>query len=96
MSTQCGSCSLTPAQKNYAAVELELCATWWVAQKCDLFLLGLKGFTVKTDFFIYLANIYKLNHVQLSYSLPKFFEEPAQRNISLSLKHQSRTKLPRS
>jgi hypothetical protein len=26
---QCGSCTLFPAQKNYAVVKLELTAVWW-------------------------------------------------------------------
>ena len=46
---QCGSCSLSPVQKHYAAVKLELCTIWWAAEKCDFFLRGYKGFTVKAD-----------------------------------------------
>jgi hypothetical protein len=46
---QCGSCSLSPAQKNYAVVELEMAAMWWAVEKCNFFLRGLEGFTILTD-----------------------------------------------
>jgi hypothetical protein len=46
---QCGSCSLTPAQKNYAVIELELAAVWWAADKCDYYLRGMPRFEVVTD-----------------------------------------------
>jgi hypothetical protein len=46
---QCGLCSLTPAQKNYAVVELELTAVWWAAEKCHYYLRGMPMFEVVTD-----------------------------------------------
>jgi hypothetical protein len=46
---QCGSCLLTPAQKNYAVIELELAAVWWAADKCDYYLRGMPKFEVVTD-----------------------------------------------
>jgi hypothetical protein len=45
----CGSCSLTPAQRNYAVIELEAIAVQWAIQKCRFFLLGAPLFHVKTD-----------------------------------------------
>jgi hypothetical protein len=47
---QCGWCSLTPSQKNYAVVELELAAVWWAADKCDYYLRGMPLFKVLTDY----------------------------------------------
>jgi hypothetical protein len=46
---QCGSCSLTPAQRNYAVVELEASAVLWAVLKCDHFLRGMGNFVVNTD-----------------------------------------------
>jgi hypothetical protein len=46
---QCGSCSLSPAQKNYAIIELEASAILWAVVKCDHYLRGLTEFEVKTD-----------------------------------------------
>jgi transposase InsO family protein len=46
---QCGSCALTPAQKNYATIELEASAILWATVKCDHYLRGMKSFLVITD-----------------------------------------------
>lgn len=46
---QCGSRSLSNAQKNYATIELECSAVMWAIQKCDFYLRGLRGFKVVTD-----------------------------------------------
>ena len=46
---QCGSCSLSPAQKNYATVELEATAILWAVNKCDHYLRGISSFSVITD-----------------------------------------------
>ncbi|XP_059097742.1 uncharacterized protein LOC131892033 [Tigriopus californicus] len=45
---QCGSFSLTPAQRNYAAIELECLAILHAVHKCDSYLRGC-AFTVMTD-----------------------------------------------
>jgi hypothetical protein len=46
---QCGSCSLTPAQRNYATIELEASAILWGAVKCNHYLRGLALFDIFTD-----------------------------------------------
>ena len=46
---KCGSSSLTPAQKNYAVIELEMLAIHTAIRKCDYYLRGLQGFEVHTD-----------------------------------------------
>ena len=46
---QCGSCSLTPAQKNYAVIELECLAIVWAIKKCNFYLRGIRTFSVITD-----------------------------------------------
>ena len=46
---QCGSFALTPAQKNYAIIELEMLAIVRAIQKCDFYLLGMEHFEVLTD-----------------------------------------------
>lgn len=46
---QCGSCSLTPAQRNYATIELECSAIVWAMSKCNYFLRGMPSFHVITD-----------------------------------------------
>jgi hypothetical protein len=43
-----GSRLLSPAEKNYAMVELELLAIQWAVEKCRLYLAG-ANFTVVTD-----------------------------------------------
>ena len=43
-----GSRFLSPAEKNYAVVELELLAIQWAVGKCRLYLAG-TDFTVVTD-----------------------------------------------
>ena len=45
---QCGSCSLTPTQRNYAIVELECLAIQWAVKKCHFWLAG-RHFKVYTD-----------------------------------------------
>lgn len=47
--TQCGSCSLSSAQKNYATIELEALAILWAVQHCKYFLRGAPKFRVITD-----------------------------------------------
>lgn len=46
---QCGSCSLTPAQRNYATIELECSAIVWAISKCDFYLRGMASFSIITD-----------------------------------------------
>merc|ERR1712020_310447 len=46
---QCGSRSLTSAEKNYAVIELEALAIQWAIQKSRHYLLGLQKFKVVTD-----------------------------------------------
>ena len=46
---QCGSFALTPAQKNYATIELEFLAIVRALQKCAFYLHGMKTFKVITD-----------------------------------------------
>ena len=44
----CGSRFLSPAEKNYAVVELECLAITWAVLKCRLYLIG-KSFEILTD-----------------------------------------------
>ena len=46
---QCGSRSLTSAERNYATVELECLAIVYAVLKCRHFLLGMSHFEVITD-----------------------------------------------
>ena len=46
---QCGSRSLSPAEKNYSTLALELAAIVWAIQKCNFFLKGIEKFEVVTD-----------------------------------------------
>ena len=46
---QCGSRSLSTAEKNYSTLELELTAIVWAVQKCNFFLKGINHFEVLTD-----------------------------------------------
>ena len=46
---QCGSRSLSPAEKNYSTLELELTAITWAVQKCSFFLKGIEKFEVIMD-----------------------------------------------
>ena len=46
---RCGSCSLTPTQRNYSTVELEALGVSYAVRKCDFFLRGLGKFTVWSD-----------------------------------------------
>jgi len=46
---QCGSCTTTPAQRNYSTIELESKAIAWAINKCSFFLKGHPGFHVITD-----------------------------------------------
>ena len=46
---RCGSCTLTPAQRNYATIELEAMAIQYGILKCSFFLTGCPGFSVVTD-----------------------------------------------
>ena len=45
---QCGSFALTPAQHNYAVIELEFLAIVRAIQKCDFYLRGMQSFEVIT------------------------------------------------
>ena len=46
----CGSRSLTPAETNYATIELKTLAISWAILKCDFFFLkGMQHFEVCTD-----------------------------------------------
>ena len=46
---ECGSSSLSPAQRNYSTVELEAASLVWAIHKCRWHLLGHPGFEVLTD-----------------------------------------------
>ena len=46
---QCGSRSLSPAERNYSTLELELTAIVWGITKCKYFLKGISSFKVITD-----------------------------------------------
>ena len=46
---QCGSRSLSQAERNYSMLELELTAIVWAIHKCGFFLKGIERFTVVTD-----------------------------------------------
>ena len=46
---QCGSRSLSDAERNYSTIELECLAIQWALTKCDFFLRGLEDFSVITD-----------------------------------------------
>ena len=46
---QCGSRSLSSAEKNYSTLELELTAIVWAIHKCNFFLKGIEKFKVVTD-----------------------------------------------
>ena len=46
---QCGSRSLTDAEKRYAPVELECLGIAWATEKCRHYLLGHPHYTVVTD-----------------------------------------------
>ena len=45
----CASQSLTSAQKNYSAIELEMLAIVWATEKLNFYLRGIRSFTVFTD-----------------------------------------------
>jgi hypothetical protein len=45
----CGLCSLSPAEKSHAVVELEALAIKYAVKKCGYYLLGMQKFTVWTD-----------------------------------------------
>ena len=46
---QCGSCSLKPAEANYATIKLECLAIQWAVEKCQYFLRGCSDFSIQTD-----------------------------------------------
>ena len=46
---QCGSSMLTPAQRGYSIVELELLAITWALSKCDYFMRGAPKVVVMMD-----------------------------------------------
>jgi hypothetical protein len=46
---QCGSCSLSPAEKNYACIEIESLAIQYAVKDCRFYLLGTLKFTIFTD-----------------------------------------------
>ena len=46
---ECGSATLTPAQRNYSIVELELLAVVWSLEKCEYFTKGAPLITVLSD-----------------------------------------------
>ena len=46
---QCGSRSLSPAERNYSTLELELTAIVWGITKCTYFLKGISNFNIITD-----------------------------------------------
>jgi len=46
---QCGSRSLSSAEKNYAPIELECLAIQWAVAKCNFYLAGIETFKVVTD-----------------------------------------------
>ena len=46
---QCGSRSLSLAEKNYSMVELECLGIWWTLHKCNHFICGIPSLEVLTD-----------------------------------------------
>ena len=46
---QCGSSTLSPAQRGYSIVELELLAVTWALAKCDYFVRGAPKVMVMSD-----------------------------------------------
>ena len=46
---QCGSRTLSPAERNYSTLELELAAIVWAIGKCNFYLKGIENFYVLTD-----------------------------------------------
>ena len=46
---ECGSATLTPAQRNYSIVELELLSVAWSLEKCEYFTRGAPLITVFSD-----------------------------------------------
>jgi hypothetical protein len=46
---QCGSRSLSPAEKNYACIEIESLAIQYAIEDCRFYLLGALKFTIFTD-----------------------------------------------
>lgn len=46
---QCGSRTLSAAERNYATVELECAAFQWAVEKCHFFLRGNPNFSIVTD-----------------------------------------------
>ena len=46
---QCGSRTLSPAERNYSTLELELAAIMWAIGKCSFYLKGIENFHVLTD-----------------------------------------------
>jgi hypothetical protein len=46
---QCGSCSLSPAENNYACIEIESLAIQYAVKDCRFYLLGALKFTIFTD-----------------------------------------------
>ena len=56
----CSSRSLTGAQRNYAAIELECMAIVWAVEKCEYYLRGIHDFTIVTDHRTLLASLLRL------------------------------------
>ena len=46
---ECGSATLTPAQRNYSIAELELLSVVWSLEKCEYFTKGAPLITVLSD-----------------------------------------------
>ena len=77
---QCGSRTLSPAEKNYSTLELELTAIVWAIHKCSFFLKGIKHFEVVTDHRplvgIFAKNLPQIDNSRITRLREKVLDQP--------------------
>ena len=77
---QCGSRSLSAAEKNYSTLELELTAIVWAVQKCSFFLKGINHFEVLTDHRplvgIFAKNLPQVDNARITRLREKVLDQP--------------------
>ena len=77
---QCGSRSLSSAEKNYSTLELELTAIVWAIQKCSFFLKGINHFEVLTDHRplvgIFAKNLPQVDNARITRLREKVLDQP--------------------
>ena len=77
---QCTSRSLSPAEKNYSTLELELMAIVWAIPKCDFFLKGIENFEVVTDHRplvgIFAKNLPQIDNMRITRLREKISDRP--------------------